>query len=104
LADYFTAHALAAHRLLDGHPLTTDAAATQLLGWVRTNGLLDLTVRDAWQALRGRVDFPDADAVHTAAVTLADAGYLRHVVPDKPTPGRPSVRYLVNPAIFEETA
>lgn len=104
LGDYFTAHALAAHRLLNGQPLTTDTAAAQLLGWVQTTGLAEITVRDAFDKLRFRADFPTADVVHQAAVTLADAGYLRHVVPDKPGPGRPTARYLVNPAAMEAGA
>lgn len=98
IADYLIGHATLAHRVLRGQSLATSTTAVQLLGWVRAHGQAEFTVRDAHDSLRHRVDFTNAETVHAAALVLAEAGYLRQIVPDKNPPGRPTTRYLVNPS------
>lgn len=102
IADYLIAHAALAHRVWRGQALTMSDTATQLLGWIREHHRHEFTVKEAFDRLRGRVDFPTAEDVRLAALVLADTGHLRHVVPDTPTAGRPTERYLVNPAALEQ--
>lgn len=97
LMDYLTQHAIAARRLMLGEALVTDDKARQVIGWAREHGLATFTVREAYQALRGRVAFRKAEAVHNACAVLEQAGWLRKVVAEQNGPGRPSQRYAVNP-------
>lgn len=107
LAEYLIGHATAAHLLMRGQALATSNHALQVLGWIQRSNTADFTVRDAHQALRGRVDFQHPETVSAACQALAAAGHLRPIeTPREPgTPGRSaSPRYLVNPYVFEETA
>lgn len=97
LADYLIQHAVAAHSLMRGDALATSDKAVQLLGWLRKNGHAECTLAEAHQALKGRLDFRKAEDVKEAADVLVVHGYLRAVAPEAGKPGRPSVRYLVNP-------
>jgi replicative DNA helicase len=96
LGDYLIEHSIAAHRLMSGRHFSATHPAQQLLSWVRDKGLAEFSLREAHQSLRGRADFTEVEAVEAAAEALCRHDYLRLLAPEK-RPGRPSVRYAVNP-------
>lgn len=97
LSDYLIAHAIEAHALMTG--ATADKhPAVQVRGWLTQHQLHEFSVRDAQQSLRRRATFRDPEAVYAACATLERFGWLRRL-PTEPSPGRPSIRYLVHPAV-----
>lgn len=96
IAEYLIEHSIAAHRLMNGRHYSSTHPAQQLLAWIRDRGLAEFTLRDAYDSLRRRTDFHELDAVTAAAEVLCRHDYIRLLAPEK-RPGRPSIRYVVNP-------
>lgn len=96
IGEYLIEHSIAAHRLMSGRHFSATHPASQLLAWLRENEVTDFSIRDVHDRLRRRTDFHEAEAVATAALVLERHGYLRLLANEK-RPGRPTVRYAVNP-------
>jgi hypothetical protein len=98
IARYLIEHASAALDLMD--PTHADnAAAEQVLRWIRKNGLAEITVSEAHRALRGRKLLKHINDVNEAFLLLTSHGYLRLNPTLNPTPvGRPKGPvFSVNP-------
>lgn len=96
IAEYLIEHSIAAHRLMSGRHYSATHPAQQLLAWIRDRGLAEFSLRDAYDSLRRRTDFHELDAVTAAAEVLCRHDYIRLLAQEK-RPGRPSIRYAVNP-------
>lgn len=99
LTDYLIEHAKRAHLLMVGRGPDGQAHTRQVLRWAidhqDDNG--EFTVREAHQALRGRVTFNDVQYVHAMTTELANLGHIR-LLAVEPRPGRPpSPRYRLHP-------
>lgn len=98
LADYYIEHSKRAHLIMMGKGPDGLEHGRQLLDWAKRNqdenG--EFTIREAHQALRGRVIFHDAQAVHEAAHELARRGHIRLLAPEAKI-GRPTSRYRLHP-------
>ena len=98
IADYFTAHAIAAFAEMGADPAVENAKA--LLRWITKAGQAAFSKRDAFNALRAR--FRRVAALDPALDLLCQHGWLRFVVVDQPSArGRPpSPIYEVSPFAF----
>jgi replicative DNA helicase len=97
LADYYTAHALAAFDEMRADPTIADAE--YLLGVIRRHGFAEVSRRDLFTAA-SRSRFPKAEDLTPAVALLAEHGWLiPREVPAPTGPGRPpSPRWTVHPA------
>ena len=97
LADYYTAHAVAAFDEMRADPTIADAE--YLLGVIRRHGFAEVSRRDLFTAA-SRSRFPRAEDLDPAVALLADHGWLARVAAAQPSgPGRPpSPRWTVHPA------
>src|SRR5207248_869372 len=99
LVDYFVGHARAAFSLAgaDG-PM---ALARDIAAWIAARHQLRFTRRDCHRAFQHRVETV-AD-LKPVLETLIEYGYIRDGEPEpapKPSGGRPSPSFDVNPALF----
>ena len=88
-------HAKAAFALLGADEIDADAAA--VLAWVRSERRPEFTRRDAQKAMEGR--FRTVERLAKALGRLESMEVLRGFV-HRPTKGRASQRYQVNPVIL----
>lgn len=102
VAVYLTKHALAAFALMgqaSSSSVTQLADAQYILDTIRAGGLTTVCKRDLYKNNRSR--FRRAEDVEPGIELLIDRHILREAVDEpKPGGGRPSVRYLVNPAVL----
>jgi hypothetical protein len=98
LARWSVGHAEAVVSLMgsDCEPLS-DAA--YVLRWLRARGLPDVTRRDIHSHGRSRFD-KEPDRLDRCLMVLMDRGWLRGIESADKGPGRPSVRFEVNPRAF----
>jgi len=98
--------------LIDHERRTTEIVGTDLdtaiagilLGWLRRSGTESFTRRDCFTACRGRT-IQRVEELERGFKILRDLGYIRLVdASNPPKPGRPSVRYEVNPLWVREGA
>lgn len=103
LAQWALTHA---HRVYGGWRSggSESKAAESILDYCRRKGLLEFTVRDMWQALRGQTWCTDAEAVKDAVLELSEKGWVASVARTYADGRRrsPAGVFLVNPALFEE--
>lgn len=99
LADYFTAHALAAFDAMQADPVTFDAE--YLLEVIRRAGQAAISKREVF-TLASRSRFPKAADLDVVITRLEEHGYLEPV-PQEPPKGRgrpPSPRWSVHPSLL----
>jgi hypothetical protein len=91
-------HSLAALDMMGADP--TIAAARVVWDWIERGRLPRITVRDAFNALRGT--FPRVHKLREALDALEERGYVEVLDPPRDGPGRPpSPQVRVRPAIVE---
>ncbi len=96
IGQYLIPHALAAQSEMGKDETTGEAQA--VLAWLeqRDGGTAPFTKRDAFRALRGRFNGPDA--LDKPLSLLVSHGYIRECAAERTGPGRkPSPVYEVNP-------
>lgn len=81
-----THHSLAAMNMMGADP--TIAAAKHIWDWIERGRLNRFTVREAFNALRGR--FPRVAMLRDALHVLEERGYIEVIEPPKGGPGRPA--------------
>lgn len=94
LAPYLIAHAQAAYSEMQVDPALADAE--HLWRWLSARGVRTITRRDLHQGVRGRVK--RSAAMEPALKLLVEHGYLRPLVENLRTRGRPSEVYEINPS------
>lgn len=95
LADYLTAHALAAFGAMRADPRLEDAR--HVARWLRSTHRERFTRREAHHAAEHR--FATVDDLLPALTELEARAYIRRIE-SEPRPGRPSAAYEVNPAVL----
>jgi hypothetical protein len=88
-------HALAAFDLMKRDQVVEDAR--RILRWLQKDARFEITVRECFCAFQGH--FKTVAPLTPAIRLLIEHGYLRNG-PQAPSVGRPSERYLVNPAFY----
>ncbi|NPU98910.1 MAG: DUF3987 domain-containing protein [Candidatus Omnitrophica bacterium] len=97
LSNLLIEHAQAAFGLMGSDPAIEDAKT--ILHWIKTNGAEQFTQREAHRAVRGKI--PRVDRLTKALDELCGRGIIGS--PEaKPTGGRPSIHFKVNPKVFQE--
>jgi hypothetical protein len=92
IGRYLIPHALAAFE----QSQSGTAGARIILDWIKRNGRTEFSRREVHQALRSQ--FLHAGDLDQPLETLKNDGYLRRIDATR-QPGRPSVRYIVNPTV-----
>ncbi|GGV06269.1 hypothetical protein GCM10010495_17990 [Kitasatospora herbaricolor] len=108
MAPYFIAHAKAVFDLMGADGDGRLGPLRDLLAWLRgrPDPAASFSVRDAWQALKGRKWAGEAEDVTTALGELEDHGWIAFLPPpDRPgVRGRkPSPRFDVHPLIYTKS-
>ena len=95
--EYFWPHSRAALRqsgLSDRH-----RDARRILRWIKSSTKTEVSLKDIRRDALGQK--LDADQTTALMERLVKAGWLRVKPPDDPKPGRPTLRWKVNPAISQ---
>jgi hypothetical protein len=103
LADYFTAHALAAFDHMGVDPVL--AAARELFAWIERTKPVRFTKREMFSGV-SRSRFPKVGDLDAPLDLIEQHGYIRREAePERTGPGRrPSPAYQVHPDLAAETA
>lgn len=99
IGQYAEAHALLAFGMMGAD--ADRAKAERLLAWVRRNGETVVTARDAY--LKNRAMYKTPAEAERAIRLLVEYGHLREL-PRTDGPGRPSLRFAVNPSTLVRNA
>ena len=95
LIGVFLGHRQALVALGGASPVVT--SAMWLLDWLRASRTTVFTRRDAYNEPANRIHFPYAETVDEPLAMLVEAGWIR-ALPQGKGPGRPSLKFAVNPA------
>ena len=94
IADYFKAHTL---RLFVQRPHTREQV---VLEWVVENGKAEFSARDVYRSRRRRFN-EEMSQLNTTLANLEQLGWIARKLQGSAGPGRPSMRYLVNPCLWK---
>ncbi len=102
IGHYLLAHARAAYEQMGTDPEVE--AARYVLAWMTAHATETFTVRELFQATRGR--FKRVAALQPALTILREHSFIREqVLPPRPGPGRkPSATFEVNPLLAPQNA